>query len=173
MDKVELLKEMDDLWTNFLQVRATYPYARPTHIGKTLIESPPYYRNKGLKFKLEFEKPLTDEDVKRLKGLGYWINQSVIIRLYALLEYYGIVSEEIKINHDLDGHDELDILRRLRRYFVHTSKYNPADNEQLKLFNRIIEHFKLSIYEKDVLPIPIDTVVEVIFKKIKKYIEQI
>lgn len=96
---------MDDLWNTFLQVRATHPYIRATHIGQTSYESAPYYKIKGLNFKVQFVKPLTKEDVERLNGLGYWVNQSVIVRFYALLEYYGVVSETKKINIELEGHD--------------------------------------------------------------------
>jgi hypothetical protein len=173
MNKGELINDMDDLWNNFLQVRATHPYMRPTHVGLTSYESAPYYKIKGLNFKVQFDKPLTIEDVERLNGLGYWINQSVIVRLYALLEYYGVVSETIRINTELDGHEELDILRRLRQYFAHTGRYNETDKEQKKLFDRIVSHFKLMTYDKDRFPISIDTVIEVIYKKVKKYIEQI
>ncbi len=81
-----------------------------------------------------------------------------------------MISDEIKIRKELAGNEEVDILRRLRKYFSHTSKYNPTDKEQLKLFNRIIEHFKLDVYDKGVLPIPIDTVIEVVFERAKKYI---
>jgi hypothetical protein len=173
MDKAELINDMDDLWNNFLQVRATHPYMRPTHIGLTSYESAPYYKIKGLNFKVQFDKPLTKEDIERLNGLGYWVNQSVIVRLYALLEYYGVVSKKRKINIEFEGHEEVDILRRLRKYFAHTGHYNETDREQKKIFDRIVTHFKLKSYDTDRFPISIDTVIEVIYKGTKRYIEQI
>jgi hypothetical protein len=173
MDREELINDMNDLWTNFLQVRATHPYMRPTHVGLTSYESAPYYKIKGLHFRVQFDKPLTMDDVERLNGLGYWVNQSFIVRLYTLLEYYGVVSETKKINTELEGHEEVDILRRLRKYFAHTGRYNETDNEQKKLFDRIVSHFRLVTYDKDRFPISIDTVIEVIYKKTKRYIEQI
>jgi hypothetical protein len=173
MDKAELNRDLEDLWNNFLQVRATYPYARPTHVGQNFIQSAPYYRSKGLKLKVTFDNPLTMDDVERLRELGYWINQSVIVRLYTLFEYYGVISERKKIETKLDGHQEVDILRRLRKYFAHTGRYNEQDPEQKKLFDRIVNHFNLVIYDKDRFPIPIDMVIEVIFQRTKKYVEQI
>ncbi len=121
---------MSDLWVNFLQVRATHPYMSPTHVGLTSYESAPYYKIKGLNFRVQFDKPLTIDDLEKLNGLGYWVNQSVIVRLYALLEYYGVVSETQKINTELEGHEEVDILRRLRNCFAHTGRYNETDNQQ-------------------------------------------
>lgn len=173
MNKGELLNDIEDLWSNFLQVRAAYPYARPTHIGQTFIESAPFYRQRGLNLRLEFGRQLTADDVEKLQELGYWINQSVIIRLYALLEYYGVVSETIRINTNLEGHEEVDILRRLRKYFTHTGKYNETDKDQKKLFDRIVSHFKLETHDTDRFPISIDTVITVIYNKIKRYIELI
>lgn len=172
MDKEQLKKDMDDLWSNFLQVRATHPYMRPKHIGLTTYASAPYYKVKGLDFRIQFGKPLTMEDIERLNGIGYWINQSVIIRLYALLEYHGVVSDKIKINKELEGNEDVDILRRLRKYFAHTGRYNPADGEQRKLFERVVRHFGLTDYDANKFPISIDTVIEKIFERTKRYIEQ-
>ncbi len=93
-------------------------YARPTHVGKTILESPPYYRRKGLKFKLQFEKPLTQKEVTKLKGLGYWINQSVVIRLYTLLAYHGVISDEIKLRKELEGNEEVDIGKGFENIFL-------------------------------------------------------
>jgi hypothetical protein len=173
MDKDELIKDIDELWNHFFQVRATYPYARPNHVGKTFIESAPYYRLKGLHLRVEFGQPLTMDDIERLRELGYWINQSVIIRLYALLEYHGVVSDTIRIDTTLDGHEEIDILRRLRKYFAHTGRYNETDKDQKRLFDRVVAHFNLIGHDKDRFPISIDTVVQVIFEKAKIYVGQI
>jgi hypothetical protein len=71
------------------------------------------------------------------------------------------------------GLNLIDILRRLRRYFSHTRRFNPEDPDQIKLRDRIIEHFQLEIYDTDILPIPTDKVVEVIFIRAKKYVDQL
>lgn len=173
MDKVELIKDIDDLWDHFFQVRATYPYERPNHVGQTFIESAPYYKLKGLDLRVEFGRPLTIDDIERLRELGYWVNQSVIIRLYALFEYHGVVSGTARINTTLAGYQELDILRLLRKYFAHTGRYNQTDKEQKRLFDRVVSHFKLIGHDKDRFPLPIDAVIQVIFEKVKIYIRQI
>jgi hypothetical protein len=86
---------------------------------------------------------------------------------------HGVVSETIKIDTKLDGHEEVDILRRLRKYFAHTGRYNERDSKQKRLFDRIVTHFKLTGHDMDRFPIPINTVIEVIFKRVKIYVRQI
>ena len=176
MEKDELLKEMDLLWSNFIQVRAPFPYPRKEHVGKSVLESSPFYKAEGINMKIEYEHALTKSDIERLRNLCYWINQSFLIRLYTLLEYYKLVSKnptKNKIRKELDGHEELDILRRLRNQFAHTGKYNPDDGAQEILFNRIVKQFKIEAKDIDerIFPIPIDKVIKVIFEKVKKYVE--
>ena len=173
VNKHSLLKEIDSLWNYYLQVRATYPYARPEHIGRTYLESASYYKRKGIHLRLEFGRPLTEQDIEQLRDLGYWVNQSVIIRLYALLEYYKVVSDKISINTTVSGHEDIDILRRLRQCFAHTGRYNASDNRQLKLFQRIVTHYELKEHDQDRFPIPIDAVIEVIFNRVREYVQQI
>lgn len=174
-DKVELNKAINKLWKNFLQVRSTYPFGRSEFIGKNVLPIRPYYKNRGLGSQIVFPNKITKEDISLINELGYWINQSAIIRLCALLESYGVITKKSKINVNLKGHEEVDIQRRLRNYFAHTNKYNPKDPDQLKLYNRIVEHFKLTEKEssKFNLPIPINSVVDKIFMKVKLYISQI
>jgi hypothetical protein len=174
-DKIELNRAINKLWKNFVQVRSTYPYGRPEFIGRNTLPVRPYYRSQGLGSQILFPNKITKKDISLLNELGYWINQSAIIRLCALLEAYKVITKTSRINANLEGHEEVDIQRRLRNYFVHTKKYDSSDPDQLKLYNRVVSHFNLTDEEssKFNLPIPINTVVEKIFTKVKLYISQI
>ena len=123
--------------------------------------------------KLTFENSLNSNDIDNLNRLGYWINQSFLIRLYTILEYHKVISVKIKIRKDFEGADELDILHKLRRIFSHTSRYNPENDEQRLLYDRIVSHFKLTEYHPELIPIPVDTVIEVLVNKIKTYINRL
>jgi len=173
MDKLELYIEIDTLWQDFVEVRATFPYARESHIGSSIIKSAPYYEMHGFNYQLEFNHNLDEGDIKRLRRLGYWINQSALIRLFTLLNCNGILSDYASINNKLDGHEEMDILRRLRNKFAHSGRYNPDRKDEKALFNRIIKHFNLVEYDEELIPIPIDQVIQPIFEKIKTYIEHL
>jgi hypothetical protein len=171
--RMELLNEIDSLWSIFSQVRAAYPYARKHHVGKTFVESSPYYVSRGLKYKLEFNRVLKDEDIIKMNELSHWVNQSSLIRLYALLEYHQIIAKNIKIDTSVEGHEELALLRLLRNTFSHTSKYNPKNKQQKKLYERIVKHFNVAQPLENFMPIPINEVIQKIFEKVKVYCEKV
>ena len=80
-----------------------------------------------------------------------------------------------RIQKHLDGHKEIDLLRRLRKLFAHTSgSFKGGEKEHDDLRQALIEHFDLD--EKDhptqdgMFPIPIDTVLVPMGEGIKKYV---
>jgi len=170
LESNNILKEIEILWDLHLEVRATFPKAKVEHVGLKQISSPSYYANRGFNYKLEFDKPLEPEDVKRLNKLGHWLNQSFLVRLYSILEYNKIIGDNISIDKSLPGNEELDILRRLRHAFGHTSTYNPNDPDKKQLYDRIVKHFRLTNPDLNELPIPIDQVIEPILRSIKIYV---
>ena len=111
------------------------------------------------------------DHIKRNNEIGHWINQNVIVRLYSIMEYYGLVSNNIKIDQLLPGWEELDILRRLRQIFSHKSgKYDPNNNMEKKLKQKIISHFNMSISDYNDFPLNIDEVIDPIFSGCKNYV---
>lgn len=173
MNKQRIYNEINTLWRDFIEIRATYPYARENQIGSKTISSAPYYIKQGYNYKLEFDHILDENDIQTIRRLGNWINQSALIRLYAILDHYKIISNNIKIKLHLDGCEEMDILRRLRNRFAHGGEYNPNIKDDKKLFDRLVGHFSLTISHPEIFPIPIDKVIEPIFNKVKTYIDQL
>jgi hypothetical protein len=103
-------------------------------IGETEVRAGGYYRMWGLDVILKFSKPLTRNDIDRNNEISRWLNESFIIRLYALLDSYKVYSPNI--DKTLDGNEELDILRRLRRILAHSlGRYHPNDPDEKKLIN--------------------------------------
>ena len=87
------------------------------------------------------------------------------------MEYYDIVTNNIKMDQALPGWQELDILRRLRQIFSHKSgKYDPNNNKEKELVQKIISHFNMSISNHDDFPLNIDEVIDPIFIGCKKYV---
>lgn len=169
MQKEECLQEMEVLWKNFTTVRGALPYLRPNRVGQRRVASPGFYKVKGIDLALEFSKPLDESDIKRYNGMGYWVNQSFVIWLYALLEYFGLV-ESIDMTHP-NGAD-VNILRRLRRIFAHTNgRYNSNDPDEKKLFDAIIERYHPGIVDPERFNLQIDEVLERMYLGVRKYVE--
>jgi hypothetical protein len=164
-----IIKQIDAIYYYFRQSRCFFPYLSSDYIGNS--SSPTFNITKGLSASINYHSPITKKYAELNNRIGHHLNQNFLIRLYAMLDYYNIVSDEQKIDSQLPGSDEVDILRRLRRLFSHTSgKYNPNNTDEKKLVNRIIDHFDLNILEPDDFPISIDTVITPIFIKTKEYI---
>jgi hypothetical protein len=160
---------MEVLWTNFTTVRGALPYLRPDRVGQKRVTSPGFYMSKGIDLAIEFSKPLDESDTKRYNGMGYWVNQSFIIWLYALLEYYGLV-ESIDMMHP-NGAD-VNILRRLRRIFAHTNgRYNANDPDEKKLFDAIVERYHPGIIDPERFNLQIDEVLQRMYFGVRKYVE--
>lgn len=170
MSKSEkIIDEINILYHYFRYSRSFFPYLNTDLVGETA--SPLFNISKSLKASVSFTEPITDEFLLLNNQIGHFLNQNFLIRLYALLDYHQIVSDQQKINKEFPGSDEVDILRRLRRLFSHTSgKYNPTNSEQKILVQRMIDHFRLQITAPEDFPISIDTVISPLVLKIKEYI---
>ena len=168
----DILKTIDIMWEYHIKVRSHFPYARKEHIGTRIIESAPYYTSQGFQIKYDFGKELEENDIDQINKLSNWLNQNVLIRLYALMNYFGYVGKTISIDHTIKGSKELDLLRRLRNHFAHTEgNYNPTDEEQINLVDEIVSHFGLIKNKFDHFPISIDQVIEPIFNGCKTYVK--
>lgn len=154
--------------------RSFIPHLSTQLAGAKKFPTAPYYRNKALQITFEFSSPLTTDFIDHFNDLGHWINQNFILRLFALLESNCVISESIKIRQDLEGHEEMDLLRRLRQKFAHGSgRYDPHDKDKQQLYDRIMKHFKLKPTEQPEdagkYPIPIDRVLIPLAEGCKRY----
>ena len=113
-------------------------------------------------------------DIARINGIGQWLNESYVVRLYALLNSRKIVSDRVSIDFDLPGSTEIDLLRRLRRVVAHTSgRYNADDPDEQKLCARLREHFGLANGNpgaENHYPLPIDEVLAPLTEACKEYV---
>ena len=172
-----LLEQIDLQYRYLLNTRSVFPYMNDSAVGKNNFRTAPFYRTEGFDVFFSFNRHLNENDINRIRSIGHWINENYLIRLCALLESYDIIPKENKgsIDKDLEGNDEIDILRRLRNQFAHTSgRYNSEDPEERRLYERIVTHFKVELAknpsEATKYPISIDLVIKPITEKCKKYI---
>jgi hypothetical protein len=160
-----LIGDMDKLFLHHCTCRSHFPYMDSSLIGTNEFPTAPYY---GVNLVFQYAAGLAVTDIELVNSTGHYINQNFVIRLYALLDYYKVLSP---IDKTITGNDEVDILRRLRNSFGHTpGDYNSNDPDQKKLRDRVVAHFNLSIEESDNFPLPIDTVLEPLFNACKEYV---
>jgi hypothetical protein len=174
MNPIEtLLHEMDHQRNIFTNVKAYFPTMGKKMVGQTQFSTAPYYRVRGFHVKFVLDQPITEDHLKQNNKITRWMNENYIVRLCALLESHGIFSKTVKIDQSVEGWEDIDILRRLRDVFAHTSgKYNPNDRNQRILVKKINAHYGLdATSHPNEIPLAIDTVIDPLFKRCKKYIQ--
>lgn len=170
----DVLSLLDNLWINFKNCRAHFPAISETMIGQQIIPTAPYYIADGFQVSFVLSEPLNQSKIDKMHEIGHWINENFVVRLCALLESRGIISkdESKKIDQDVEGWKDIDLVRRLRNYFAHSSgKYNPSKNEHVKTMRVLNEHLNIGIDGRASFPLMIDTVLEPLFKGCRKYAE--
>jgi hypothetical protein len=141
-----VVRQIDEQIQYLHRSRSLFPRLSTDLVGHTEFPTPPYYGNMGLGIWFRFSSPLTYAFITEFNDLAHWINQNFVLRLYAVLESNGLISQTIRIRPDIEGHNEVDIIRRLRNTFGHGSgRYDPADAEKRELFERIVSHFDLEV----------------------------
>ena len=174
----DIISQIDEHLEFLHRSRAVFPYIPEKLVGQTEIETAPYYQGMGLKYLLKFSEPLTLEQIRSINDLGHWVNQNFIVRLYAVLESKGLISDNIKIRPNLSGNEEVDIVRRLRNLFGHGSgNYDQMDTVKKKLFDRIRTQFNLNCEEiskiEGKFPLPINQVLVPLAQGCKRYAVEI
>lgn len=172
----EILRQIDQQWDDLLRVKSAFPTMNKELIGQRKINTAPFYKQHGYPVSISFPKPLTPEMIEALNQISMWLNESYVIRLCALLEYSKIIPQEGKsqIDQSIEGHEAVDILRRLRNKLLHRSgRYNPKDRESRLLYERIVNTFSLdaeSPNEATRFPLPINTFLLPLTKKCNSYV---
>ena len=169
----ELLEAIGILWKNFNNCRAHFPFIPKEAKGVMEARTAPYYIHQGFDVKFVFSEGISEEGIEKINEVGHWINQNAIIRLCAILESFHIMSNTIGINFDLDGAEQLNIARRLRNCFVHSSgRYKADDNEHRRTLNLMKDKLGISIDGCTDWPLSIDTVIQPLFEGCSKYVRE-
>jgi len=168
-----LLFEMAKQRKMYWGIKAIFPYMDKSIIGQSSVDTADYYKARGYFFKLVSPRPFTESDIERNNEISNWMNENYVVRLYALLNSYKIVSGLSSIDESIDGSKEVKLLIRLRNVFAHTSgRYNPEDERQRDLFKDIVAHFKLNEDESKEIRLDIDKVLDPLYGGCQKYVEE-
>ncbi len=162
----EIKKQIEVLNEIFRDSRAYYPYIPDEFVGK----SPEFTFNKAYtKVYYSYNHTITKEEQLYNNKIAHFLNQNFIVRLYAVLQYFGIYDN---IDSTLTGYYELDILKRLRNKFGHgIGHYNKNNSKDKKLMKDIVNYFPLEKKEYSDFPINIDIVIGKIITASKQYCE--
>ena len=166
----QIINDINALEDIFLQCKSVFPALGDSLIGENSFETAPYYKCRGYNVSVHTGKPIRKDFIERYSKIGQWINENAVIRLHGILAYHGIVK---KIDQEITGWKEVDLMRRMRNVFTKTIlNYRPEDAANVKLRRELIDHFKL---DEDQLPggeipTPIDKVIRPIFEGCRKYI---
>ncbi len=118
---------------------------------------------------MRFPTEITEEDVNQLNDAGYWVNQSLVIGAWALLEYHGFAGSLDKSRH---GFEDVNILRRLRKVFAHTNgRYDSTNSEERRLFVRMAEYYQIRTVDMERFNLQIDEVLERMLEGVRSYVK--
>jgi hypothetical protein len=175
-EPVETIRQIDLQLQQLLNVRAMFPAISNDMVGQKEFATAPFYQERGFRITFTFTTPLTSYEIEKISEIGRWINHSFLIRLCAMLESRQIIPSDGqgRINQQLDGHEELDILRRLRNVLVHTpGRYDSTNPDERKLYQRIVSKFAIEAESPETardFPVPIDKLLIPLAEGCKRYI---
>ena len=169
----EAIQEIDRQIGFLLLSRSIFPYLPEEAVGKAGFIAGEFFRTRGYDVTCTFANAIDEHTRDKVNSIGHWINQNFIIRVHSILESCGLISNKININQQLAGWEEVDLVRRLRHKFGHSSGFcNPGDPDDKRLRLRLVEKFHLrdEDHQPHLFPIPVDHVVVPLAEGCKSYI---
>jgi hypothetical protein len=106
--------EIDQQVAFLHRCRSVFPRLDADLVGKSSFEAPEYFKKQGHSVTVSLSEPMTTEFIHDLNELAHWLNENYVMRIYALLESHKLVGGSVSIRKDLDGWNEVDMVRRLR-----------------------------------------------------------
>ena len=147
----KICAEIEAQWEYHLITRAVFYSKFPE---KDSYESPPFYQERGYRFKVELL--LKTEDFNRAaRGVAVWLNQNYVIRLFGILDSIGIIKFGIENSSGI-----IELIKIFRNNVgAHSTgrqvgKRKPELRKATLLINKLfrreieledLDHFKLSV----------------------------
>ena len=152
----DVLHELDELWSLFLQCRSVFPAMTESLLGKTSFTTGSYYLKKGYAAQVQLKDPIDADFIERNRRMGKWINENAIARLYGIMHHHKLLEE---IDKTTSGWKEVDLMRRMRNVFTKTRLgYRPNSPNNQKLREEVVKHFQLDENDchEEEIPTPIN-----------------
>jgi hypothetical protein len=162
-----LCQEIERQWNIHLMTRAVFH----SHFGENNeYESPSFYKFNGFSFKVKLQEIKSERWLESSKGVGTWLNQNYVIRLYGILDSKSIR----KILPKPEVIDLLEILRM--NVGAHSTGNRVSKKSQLKKATQIINKLfdiNTDIHKVEDYNLSIDTVLEPMKTKVIEYLESL
>ena len=166
----DLRNEINIILDYFKRSKAFFQYIEDKYVTKRKL--PPYNIVPGVQQLIEYDTPITKEFQERQNSIGHYLNQNFCIRLYAVLNSHHVVGDKENIDKNLSGWEDLDILRRLRNRFAHSSgKYDSGESDDKILMEKLMLKYEPCPKEPPDFPINQDKVIYPITKAVLQYAE--
>ena len=139
----EISSEIERQWSLHLISRAAFPSKITDRYPK--YESPSYYSGKGIHLSIEYIN-LDQKHYKSLDGIGHWLNQNFIIRLFGILNEYNV-----DVAGKIDENDFTKIVAYLRQKVgAHSKgKRNPQNTDAQEITDLLRKYFDEGIDRKE------------------------
>ena len=169
-DIAKLKEACETLWRDFNNCKAHFPYVPLEAKGLKRVRTAPFYIAQGFNVEFMFSEGISEEGIKRINQIGHWLNQNFVIRLCAILESFKVFSNSISIDFSIHGSYHINIVRRLRHCFAHSSgRYNPNNKDHRDTMRFISETLGIDVDGLTDWPISIDTVLRPLYDGCIKY----
>lgn len=137
------VKAIDDLWYRLYLARSLFPRMDYSMAEADVAKwSPPDYYAESPYAEVVMKRPVDTADVDQNNEVAHWINENFIVRLYAILQVFGIAKSDLC---DAPGYDHYKVVRRLRDKIAHgSSRYNSdraEDRDALERLRRVCPGF--------------------------------
>lgn len=172
MNKTEVINAIELLEANHENLRKLVPYRKQQDIGKRSLPGRVFNAEISFNYNYIFDRNIDEQSLIELNSWGHYLNQSVLIRLYAILQEFEVIPYGKAINEQLPGGAEMRILKKLRHVLAHESgKYRPDYPENKKVAKLMIDQLKINfdLDKEGEFDLSIDTVVRPLFTTAKTY----
>jgi hypothetical protein len=141
----EICGEVERQWEYHFIARAAFPPNILEVIPE--YESSQYHIQHGAQMNVRVRVPLSPLMERGLEGIGHWLNQNYIIRLFGILDEYQVITAGKQAKNPYTR-----ILASLRhKVGAHSRGYRNPDNGEVRKLTRLIqEHLDPAVLADDV-----------------------
>ncbi|MHB1324425.1 MAG: hypothetical protein ACYCXZ_08870 [Coriobacteriia bacterium] len=127
---------VDALWRQFYLARSLFPRMSDDMADAGVVSwSPPGYYDESPYAAVVMKRAVAADDVAQNNAIAHWINENLIVRLYAVLQVFDVPKSDLP---DAPGYDHYRVVRRLRDKIAHGSnRYNDKRDEDIEALERL------------------------------------